>query len=88
MELTASVAKIIWWKESLQVNKYYHALFEQNNKEIFWVSTITRSVFSTVVVLTLTNYHYVFTLAVDFENRSLSYGSAKTIMTNKLASHS
>ncbi|CAG8607727.1 16492_t:CDS:2, partial [Gigaspora rosea] len=61
---TASAAKIIWWKESPQVNDCYCALFDKNIEGVFWVSIIARTAFSIVAVPTLTNYHYAFTLAV------------------------
>ncbi|CAG8811698.1 28545_t:CDS:2 [Gigaspora margarita] len=64
LKSTASAAEIIRWKESLQVDDCYRALFEKNSEEVFWVSIITRTNFSMVAIPTLTNYYCAFTLAM------------------------
>ena len=42
----------------------YCMLYEQDNKDIFWVTIIKRTVFITAVASTLTNHYCAFTLAV------------------------
>ncbi|CAG8515267.1 5907_t:CDS:2, partial [Dentiscutata heterogama] len=70
--------------ESSQVNECYYALFEQNNKGVFWVLIIARSAFSTDKLM---KYH-INQYLVDFKNGGPSYSLAEAIMTNELAGHS
>ncbi|CAG8843466.1 32417_t:CDS:2, partial [Racocetra persica] len=60
----------------------------QDDKDIFWVAIIARTAFSTAAAPTLTNHHYVFILANDFDNGGLNQELANTIINNKLASGS
>ncbi|CAG8773615.1 10871_t:CDS:2, partial [Ambispora leptoticha] len=47
-----------------EVNTCYHALFEQNEDGVFWVSVIARTAFSTIAIPTIMSEYCAFTLAV------------------------
>ncbi|RIB07696.1 hypothetical protein C2G38_2213671 [Gigaspora rosea] len=59
-----TVLGVLSWKESPQAKRYFHALFEQNDEGVFWISLIARTAFSTVAVPVMTDHHCAFTLAV------------------------
>jgi hypothetical protein len=60
----ASAEDIVRWKQSQEVYDCYCALYEQDNKGVFWVAIIARTAFSMAAAPTLTNHHCAFTLAV------------------------
>src|SRR5437868_15527405 len=64
LKSNAAAEVITKWKESQEVAKCFHSLFEIYDNGMLWVAVIARTAFSTTAVPTLSNAHCALTLAV------------------------